>query len=123
MSQNDESTGQGADHTGAGQALSEALGAYAKELIREATIVDEQGNHQMQINLVQLLIDVRTLEVKMQCLFEEAGAEQLIDPAKLMDRMLRKLDLNTRQVKQVVDARPNLAIASAIRGMNGRSRG
>lgn len=120
MSQNDQ---QPTEKTGAGELLGKALQAYAEQVLRECTQLDEQGNQRMVIPLAQLLVDVRTLEVKLQCLYEECGKEQLIDPAKLMDRTIRKLEHETRHLKQVIDARPKLAIAGAIQGINGRSHG
>ncbi|MHB8817300.1 MAG: hypothetical protein ACYDAE_29110 [Steroidobacteraceae bacterium] len=118
MSQNeDQPTGK----IGAGETLGIALVGYSKELLRECTQLDEQGNQRMVIPLAQLLIDVRVLELKLQAFFEEAA--DLVESPKVMARLLRKLDLETRQLKQRNDSRPKVAVASAIRGVNGRNLG
>lgn len=106
----------------AGEILGEALQAFANQVVREATQLDSEGNQRFMVNLPQLLIDVRTLEVKLQCIFEELGKEQLIDPAKLLDRTVRKFEFEARHLKQVIDARPKVAIAHAV-GINGRNHG
>lgn len=120
MSQNDQ---QPTENTGAGETLGTALQGYAEQLLRECTQLDDQGNQRMAIPLAQLLVDVRVLELKLQALYEEAETEVLVDPAKVLDRLLRKLAHETRHLKQVIDARPKLAIAGAIAGINGRNHG
>lgn len=107
-----------------GEELGQALQAFADQVIAEATHVTGEGAQQLLFNPGQLLIDIRTLEVKLQAIYEELGREQLIEPEKLHKRTVRLLHLRARELKQVVDARPRVAVASSvITGINGRSHG
>lgn len=124
MSQNDQpQQDQAKAAKSAGELLGEALQAFATQVVREATQLDNEGNQRLVVSIPQLLIDVRTLEVKLQCIFEELGHEQLVDPAKLMTRTIRKFEFEARQLKQRNDSRPNVAIAQHITGVNGRNLG
>ncbi|HEX5461909.1 MAG TPA: hypothetical protein VFX20_18235 [Steroidobacteraceae bacterium] len=123
MSQNDQPAPGEQQPPTLGEQLAKSLQAHAAEILRSCRQVDQHGNEQMMVPIAQLLIDVRTLEVKLQCIFEELGKEQLIDPEKLMHRTIRKFEFEARQLKQANDARPNLAIAQHIGSINGRGHG
>lgn len=121
MSQNDQPAAAG--KPAINELLQTALNAYGAQVLRECTQLDGSGNQVMAIPFAQLLCDVRVLEVKLKAILDELEREQLLDPAKVCHRVIRELELQTRQLKQVIDARPKVAIAQAIGGINGRNHG
>lgn len=106
------------------EALQEGLNAYGTELLRECTQLDGAGNQIMAIPFAQLLCDVRVLQVKLAVILHELDREQLVEAKKVTERLIRELALETHRLKQVIAARPKVAIASGVvGGINGRNRG
>lgn len=112
---------QAAGERPVGEQLQEALDAYGAELLRECTQLDGAGNQIMQVPFAQLLCDVRVLEVKLAVILSELDREQLVDAKKVTARLIRELELETRRLRQVIAARPKVAIAHVP--INGKSRG
>jgi hypothetical protein len=123
MSQTDQPQSPGLKPLTPGEELGHALQAFAQQVMAEAMQLDNEGRQRLVINLPQLLIDVRTIEVKLQALYEELGREQMIDPAAVHKRTVRLLELRTRELRQAIAARPNIAIAQHLAGVNGRNLG
>ena len=94
-------------------AISQALDDFGAELQRSCETIHEQGKG-FSVNVAQLFVDVQVQQLKLEAIFEELGAERLIDPAQLSMRFLRKLDREAKSLKQRNDARLNSSVASAV---------
>lgn len=112
------------DKTGVKTTTQQALDDFAAQLLKHhEQQIDPTGHTRLVLPLAQMFLDVAVVQMKLEAIFEELGAEQLIDPAKLAARLLQKLERETQQLKAANADKTRLAVAHAIHGVNGRGNG
>ena len=104
-----------------GDATQRAIDAWSSEVVRTLQHTDEVGNQKLALPMLQGYLDTRLLQLKVEALFEELDAEQLVESPRVMSRLLRKLDEERQHAKKANDARPKVqtvtgAVAAAING-------
>lgn len=112
MSENQHPAGESAVKA----TVQESLDAFGTELARSCEVTDPNGVKRLAMPLLQMFVDLQVAQMKLEAVFEELGVEHCVDPAKLTVRLLKKIDRETKLLKQANDAKPNIAIANAVNG-------